>query len=101
MSAKTQLVTIWLFHQEGRKAAGHNDAERAWTEAHALPPRSPERIEACNHFNPVEIGLSVDDVDRAVAKWERVAGLPGVCHVEIRDRRPRETVQKFYDFATA
>jgi len=98
-----QLATVWILTVEGRERFGTDDAEAAWAtceQIRASMPRTRERMERTSGFNPVEINIRPEDVDRAVLKWERIAGrelpegrLPGVCHVEWNDRhgeRPNE-----------
>jgi hypothetical protein len=91
---RSQLATVWILHQAGREAAGHVDADRAWAEKEAL--RDSRGCSTVEWFNPVEINIGLDDVKAAVAKWERIAGLKGVCHVDIHDRRPGQTRNEFY-----
>lgn len=92
-TTRRQLATVWLLTEHGQELAGHGDAARAWKEKEATPPFSDARA---SWFTPVEIGISLDDVDAAVAKWERIAQAAGVCHVEIRDRLPGERRNEVY-----
>lgn len=80
-----QLATVWLLTQQGQGLAGHADAKKAWAEKDATPPGSEARA---FWFSPVEINIDPADAGRAVAKWEAIAGMTGVCHVEVHDRRP-------------
>lgn len=98
MAARRKLATVWLLTDQGRQLAGHSDADRAWKEKEASAPFSEPRS---RWFSPVEIGIGLDDVCAAVAKWERVAEQHGVCHVEVRDPRPGERRNEFYDFTNS
>ena len=93
MASQSLLATVWLLTEQGRELAGHASAERAWREKEASPPYSDSRG---RWFNPVEITISPDDVPAAVTKWEAIAGIPGVCHVEVREPRPGDRRNEFY-----
>jgi hypothetical protein len=103
-----RLATVWLLTVEGRERFGTNDAAAAWATCErirAAEPLSRERMDRTSGFNPVEINIHPDDVDRAVVKWERVAGrelpegrLPGVCFVEWKDRAPGMTPNEVFVF---
>lgn len=93
MTTASKLVTVWLLTEQGRQLAGHADAERAWAEMEATPPFSEHRS---RWFTPVEISIAPEDAPRAVAKWERVAGQAGVCHVEARVPQPGDRRNEVY-----
>ncbi|MFE7965266.1 hypothetical protein ACFU0X_19915 [Streptomyces cellulosae] len=98
MPARTRVATIWILHAEGRAQlgladAGHVDADRIWEQADALPVGS-ERAVAMDRFNPVELNLALEDVEAAVAKWEGIAGVAGVCHVQEHDKDPYTAVRR-------
>jgi len=98
--AHPRVATIWLLHAEGRAQLGladatRVDATRIWEQADALPV-GRERAEAIDRFNPVALNLALDDVKAAVAKWEAIAGVAGVCHVQVHARDPYTRVNRIH-----
>lgn len=93
-SRRTQLAAVWLLHQEGRRAAGHAEAARAWAEQDAR--RDHRGYLTTDWFNPVEINIGLMDIGTAACKWERVAGIEDVCYVQIHDRRPGDRRNEMY-----
>jgi hypothetical protein len=91
---RTRLATVWILHQEGREAAGHTDGDRAWNEQNAR--RDRRGYLTTSWFNPVEINIAVQDIPAAIAKWERIAGVQGVCHADIHDRQPGDARNEFH-----
>lgn len=85
--AKPQAATVWIYTADARRSG--DDIETAWS----------QRCMNQKHvgsFNPVEIRIRLSDIPRAVAKWERVANLTGVCKVVISDKPAYERYNKVF-----
>ncbi|MGN7135545.1 hypothetical protein [Streptomyces pseudogriseolus] len=99
-TAHRHVAIVWILHAEARARLGladadRVDADRIWEQADALPV-GRERAEAMDRFNPVELNIALDDVQAAVAKWEAIAGVAGVCHVQVHARDPYTRVNRVY-----
>jgi hypothetical protein len=68
-----QVTTLWLLHQLGHDSATQEGLtpEQAWELGE---PRQRDEL-----FNPVETQINPNQVDDAVAKWERLAGREDAC----------------------
>jgi hypothetical protein len=68
-----QVATVWLLHQQGQDYATQEGltADQAWQ---LTQPRQRAEL-----FNPVEVQINPNQVQDAVAKWERLAGRHGTC----------------------
>lgn len=85
--AKAQAATLWIYTERGR--ATGDDIETAWSQK-----KMGEKHDLS--FNPVEFYLRLSDVPAAVAKWEKIAGMPNVCKVVIRDKPGYERYHELY-----
>jgi len=78
-----QIATVWIFTEAARER-GHN-IDLSWaaqfTQENLTGPYSMD-------WNPVEINIRPEDVPAAVAKWEAVAGVAGVCRVRYTAKLP-------------
>jgi hypothetical protein len=77
-----QVTTVWLLHQLGHDYATQEGLtpEQAWE---LSEPRQRAEL-----FNPVETQINPNQVDDAVAKWERLAGREGACVAVMRPAAP-------------
>jgi hypothetical protein len=77
-----QVTTVWLLHQLGRAYASQEGLtpEQAWE---LSEPRQRAEL-----FNPVATQINPNQVDDAVAKWERLAGRDGACVADTRPAAP-------------